>query len=373
MAESENGNRNISLEKLPPVILLLGDEQLRQLVKLHLRDSFDIFLAENEDEVKELAGAEEFALLLSDRWIEGGRLPTVLIGLIDVESLVAGINSGFLLRAFPLPIDAENLADGIRQAWSGRQGRDAVPRDTFCQAGLFSALSHDIRNLAAGITGIMELIAAGQLTPQADDYQEMLLMGYQCGRDLLDGIGFIVDLRRMLEGTRTPHLDQCAICDLASFALDRVKELSKEKNITISLELEPEYIIGDRRLLQMAMVAMLCHAVRVSPGDSTIALSAGLRVAESGSESFVVQVTDGGPSFIPSGNQEVLDPITLCSDISRWGRTRITLDDVELSYCCQVARLHHGYLVMQSQAPRGNTLTFVVPLPAPDIRESASP
>jgi len=245
-----------------------------------------------------------------------------------------------------------------------RSQGDIDALDSVDTDALMAVLSHDVSNLASALAGVFEMIITGQLSPDSEEYAEFVSMGYHCGRDLLDAINLIVNVHRIRTGKRALAVSRFRVDALASFAVERVRERARDRDINLIQEtLQGNIAMGDVVLLRGAVIALLAHAIRMTPKEGTVTLQA-KQESESKVPLLLVSVTDQADPIFRDGKKHLLSSLLPGANPEQSSsRNGITLDEVGLAFCEAVAMLHGGQAWVASHETAGNVFAFSIPMP----------
>jgi len=343
------------------LLILHADARFRGQVKDLLQDRVDVFETGNATEAQLLIEQYDVGLVVTDRLFPDSGAPLILIGSVQPEQLAEGINRKVIAQYIPHPKTAGEVVEAVLRTWDQQSPCVLDAFDHVSADDLVSVFAHDVSNLAAALAGVFELMVAGQLTPDCEEYPEFVSMGYHCSKDLLDAIGFVVDLHRMQTGKRTPMVCSFQIDDLLSFALERVAERARDRDIILTHESNLEKTVGDLVLLRKAVMALLMHAIRMTPKEGTVRLQVNLQ-SESDVPLLVVRVSDEDDPLFPGvGKQPLASLLPMPAHAANSPRG-ITLDDIGMAFCVWTARLHDGQAWIVSHEPVGNTFAFAIPM-----------
>jgi signal transduction histidine kinase len=224
-----------------------------------------------------------------------------------------------------------------------------------------ATLSHELRTpltpLRAGLDLLRSRLPGGEWRPILDAMQRNLTQEARLIDDLLD-------IARITAGKMS--LEKRAV-DLASCiraAVEMIEPRASAKNQVLAVELRDTFptLLADPVRLQQVFANLLDNAVKFSPREGRIVLSAWL--AE---EQVVLEVTDSGPGINPAFVRRVFEPFWQADSSSRRQHGGTGLG---LAIAREIALLHDGDLqVSNAQSSAGACFTFCFPL----ITTEASP
>ena len=240
--------------------------------------------------------------------------------------------------------------DALREALERMREVDAV-KDAFV-----SSVSHELRTPITSITGYLELLvegAFGELEPEQRMAVEKvaansvrllaliddLLTLSRLQEDGLNLVPKVVDLRRVVT-------DACSV----------VAPGVETGGLTLELDLPPEPVpfLGDRDMLERAVINLVANAVKFTPSGGRIDVG-----VEQHADGSVVTISDTGIG-IPLAEQEHLFTRFFRSSLAQ--KRAIPGSGLGLSIAHAVVRKHGGTLRVQSAEGEGTT--FAIDLPA---------
>lgn len=214
--------------------------------------------------------------------------------------------------------------------------------------------SHELRTPLASIRGYAELTRhrGDDLSPEVQ---------HALGRVESEAVrmtGLVEDLlllARLDEGADAAHLRHDEV-DLSSVVVDCVSDarmLGQDHRWTLDLPAEPVAVEGDAGRLRQVLTNLLANARVHTPAGTTVAT----RLAVSGPDTVVLEVSDDGPGIPESLVDEVFERFTR-ADSSRSRAAGST--GLGLSIVASVVDAHAGRVEVSSRPGR---TTFSVTLP----------
>ncbi len=150
-------------------------------------------------------------------------------------------------------------------------------------------------------------------------------------------------------------------CDLAVIAADAVeflKPLAGQRQITLRSRLDPAPCVADPQALSLAVVNLISNAIRhQEPGGE-----AAVNVSGDGSRA-ILEVIDTGPGIAPEHLPRLFDRFYRVDPARATGRGRTGLG---LAIAKAVADNHHGVIEVESRLGQGSCFRLVLPRRADD-------
>jgi signal transduction histidine kinase len=208
---------------------------------------------------------------------------------------------------------------------------------------LGAGIVHEVRNLVTSIRGFAQIAAR-----RADDGGDV--------RELLDSIELksghcVATLNRFLELARsgTGKLELLDINDAARGAEALLRHHMQIHRVVFEVELGEGLpaVMGDRLLLQQALVNLLLNAQQAMPEGGVVRMTS--RVAD---ESVEVSVTDNGPGIAEEVRDSIFETgVTTKEDGCGFG----------LALCRDVLRRHDGDVDVEPSATGGTRFSIRIP------------
>ncbi|CAL9665840.1 DUF4118 domain-containing protein [Streptomyces sp. Tu 3180] len=276
------------------------------------------------ERVRETFGMESVALLErsgeTDPWTCAGSVgprPAEIPEDADVDVPV-GDNMALSLRGRVLPAaDRRVLAAFAAQAAvvldRQRLQREAdrakeLAEGNRIRTALLAAVSHDLRTPLAGIKAAVSSLRSDDVEWSEEDQAE-LLEAIEEGADRLDHlVGNLLDMSRLQTGTVTPIIRESDLDEVVPMALGGVPEDSVDLDIPETLPM----IHVDRGLLERAVANIVENAVKYSPPDEKVMVS-----ASSIADRVEIRVVDRGPGVPDEAKGRIFEPFQRYGDSPR--------------------------------------------------------
>ncbi|MEV0988813.1 sensor histidine kinase KdpD [Streptomyces sp. NPDC049949] len=167
------------------------------------------------------------------------------------------------------------------------------------RTALLAAVSHDLRTPLAGIKASVTSLRSDDVEWSEEDRAE-LLEGIENGADRLAAlIGNLLDMSRLQTGTVTPQIRETDLDEVVPMALGGVPEDSVQLDIPESLPM----VAVDRGLLERAVANIVENAVKYSPEDAPVLVSASALA-----DRVELRVVDRGPGIPEEAKSRIFEP-----------------------------------------------------------------
>lgn len=215
-----------------------------------------------------------------------------------------------------------------------------------------ATLTHDLKNPLLGANRIIELLLSQRIpTEQQEPILRQLL---DSNRDLLRLIQKLLEVYRYDKDVDAYQFEELSIADVLSSCVSGFQSLAEDKNIgvTVSIASVLPLWVADREGLRRVFQNLLDNAIKFTPEEGTITVSATMKGSE-----LTVEVGNTGPG-IPS---EEIGHLFERFARSTAGRRHAHGTGLGLYLCRQIVEAHGGKIHCRSN-PGGVTI-FTVCLP----------
>jgi signal transduction histidine kinase len=213
-------------------------------------------------------------------------------------------------------------------------------------------VTHEMRSPLTAIQGSSELMGRYNLTD--DKRKQMAQMINSESKRLAKMIQTFLDIERLTDGQMEIRTEPFSLDEVLRSCLERARPLSERKQITLKMsDPEPFTIRGDRELMEYAIYNLLTNAVKYSPAETSVIVS-----ARSDGQNVRLSVTDEGIG---------MDEKELRSIFQKFYRTKKAEASGEagtgigLSLVQQIVTHHHGRMEVTSAPGKGSCFTMVLP------------
>jgi two-component system sensor histidine kinase VicK len=177
---------------------------------------------------------------------------------------------------------------------------------------------------------------------------------------LITLIASILELSKIEAGQIKFFLRPLQIGEVILYSLEEIKNAALQKNITVvnDIGLDLPKVYGDYDRLGQVLTSLLSNAIKFSPKDTVVTLSAEI------SDGFIaVAVADGGKE-IPEEDREGL--FSKFQQVGRPEEGNASSSGLSLAICKVIMERHGGMIYHTTGASGGNVFTIWVPLHGAD-------
>ena len=250
--------------------------------------------------------------------------------------------------------------DGIINA-KERERAAVLAKNEQLRANLLRSISHDLRTPLTSISG-----NASNLISNGNDIDDITKK--QIYEDIYDDSLWLINLvenllavTRLEEDRMNINLTTELVGDVIDEALKHVHVKSEKQKITV---IQPDDLLlaqMDARLIVQVLINLLDNAIKYTPSDSQIAITA----KKSGSM-VCISVADNGNGIPDEQKSRVFD--MFYTGTSRISDCRRSIG-LGLSLCKSIINAHGGEITIADNIPHGAIFTFTLPVGEVEIYE----
>lgn len=218
---------------------------------------------------------------------------------------------------------------------------------------VIAMVTHDLRTPITAIRHTVEMMSSGMVGNISADAGKMLnRVGVATTRMMLL-INDLLDIEKIKTGMMRMECSIVMVSDLYELCSHTVEGLLAEKSITLNTDDSELEVYADADRIAQVLVNLVSNAVKFSPHNSKIDLSANL------SGDFVeISVRDSGrgiPSHMLTSVFERFQQVESADSRERGG------SGLGLAICKAIVEMHGGKIWVESVESEGSTFKFLVP------------
>lgn len=244
---------------------------------------------------------------------------------IAVPLVVGGSVTGLLAAALPRVTTesdewlfsalADQAAVALENARVSEEVRPALERRLQASEGATNAkdralatLAHDIRSPLGAIDGYCAILEDGLYGALNDKQRGALARVRMSGQHLLSLLDNVMDLARLTAGVMQVLDEDVQLQAVARDAVDMLTPASYARNQTLRLSAGPAVTArGDAARIRQVLVNLIGNAVKFTPADGTITVSAAT-VRDAAGAWGEIRVTDTGPGIAAAEREVIFQP-----------------------------------------------------------------
>lgn len=252
------------------------------------------------------------------------------------------------------------VIDGIINA-KERERVAVFAKNEQLRANLLRSISHDLRTPLTSISGnASNLISNGNVIDNATKtqiYEDI----YSDSLWLINLVENLLAVTRLEEGRMNINLTTELVGDVIAEALKHIHTKSEKQKITVIQQDDLLLAKMDARLIVQVLINLLDNAVKYTPSDSQITIT-----AKRNGEMVCVSVADNGHGIPDEQKSRVFDMFYTGSNKIADSRRSIGLG---LSLCKSIINAHGGEINVTDNTPHGAIFTFTLPAGEVEIYE----
>ncbi len=218
-----------------------------------------------------------------------------------------------------------------------------------------SVLSHELKSPLNAIEGYLRIMEEKQVGDNIDDYMAMIDRSLIRIKGMRNLIMDMLDLTKLESGKKSRKLSKTDLNYLANMAIDTVKPMAIQHNITLNSSIEEDLIITvDKDEIEIIFNNLLSNAVKYN--------------RQNGEVNFTVRRKDSNIQVIVKDNgigisQEDLPKLFEEFSRIKTSETRdISGTGLGLSITKKMVDLYHGSINVDSKPNEGTTFTVTLPI-----------
>jgi signal transduction histidine kinase len=240
------------------------------------------------------------------------------------------------------------------------------------KSNFLATVSHELRTPLTSIMGYSEMLAEGVAGALMDEQRDFVDTIRSKSEQLLGLIMSLLDLSKLENGTMPVRAGRISLGAVLEEAVSTLIPTAMKKGVIIDLDIPGDLpsVLGDADRLRQVFINLTDNAVKFTPSDGRVRLSARLTMSQPAGEPGLVlvaplrpvveiRVADTGIGIPENERERVFDPFYQIDQSStrEYGGAGLGLSIVR-----RLVEAHQGSIHVEENAPRG--AVFVVTLPA---------
>jgi PAS domain S-box-containing protein len=217
--------------------------------------------------------------------------------------------------------------------------------------------SHEMRTPLTSIKGNLQLLnKIAQKKGDTDYTRGFLAAGKSVAR--LERLIFeLLDVSKMQSGKVDFNFESVDISTLVAESIAIIQQETPSSKIVVS-GLKSQFVEGDYGRLEQVMINLLSNAVKYSPGSSEIKVH-----ISSMSGYCKIAISDQGIGINMKDHKRIFERFYRAEEISE----KFPGVGVGLYVCNEIIKEHNGTLWVESEAGKGSTFSFTIPVAKNEI------
>ncbi len=272
--------------------------------------------------------------------------------------------------------EIEHLYAELRDAFERASHAEALKQSEKLKSALLDAVTHDLRtpltSIKASITTLIDE-ARGRTEGEqpvaldADSKLEMMEVIDEESDRLNRFIGGLIELARVEAGELQLRRQWSAIDEIIAAALLRAEPFGRAHKIEVDIEKELPVLRVDERAVSEVVYTLIDNAVKYSPADSQIHISA----QRAGDGMIQIAVEDKGEGIPPELRERVFDKFFRATRDGDIKTVSPSGTGMGLAIAKGIVEAHYGRIWIDSAPGGGTRVVFRLPIGDEDPAELA--
>ena len=233
-------------------------------------------------------------------------------------------------------------------------------------------MSHELRTPLNSIIGFSRVILKGIDGPINELQQQDLSAIYNSGQHLLGLINDVLDLSKIEAGKMELSFDDgVKLNELINSVMSTAAGLVKDKPIQLVRELADDLppVRADSMKVRQVVLNLLSNAAKFTDkGTITVRSELASAAQPDGRPVVLVSVIDSGPGITLEDQEKLFQPF---SQVDGSMTRKTGGSGLGLSISRHLVEMHGGRIRVKSEAGKGSTFFFTLPVAAPDTGSTA--
>lgn len=226
------------------------------------------------------------------------------------------------------------------------------------RSALLASVSHDLRTPLVSVIGSLTAIRELSGTLNAHDQSQLVTTALQEAERLNRLIQNLLDATRLAQGGMALQLSAVAVDEVLHSAAQRLGQAAQSR-VRVEVQAAMPAARADRALLEQTLINLVENALKYSPADAPVVLTATERAGH-----VLIGVADSGPGIDPTERARIFDFFYRATQRD----SGVVGSGLGLAICKGFVEAMGGKITVQPGAQQRGT-QFVIELP---IDESAS-
>lgn len=220
------------------------------------------------------------------------------------------------------------------------------------RSSLLSSVSHDLRTPLATIAGAASSILEGTQLMTMERCKQLVREIYNEAMRLNRLVSNLLDMTKLQSGSMGVAEEDCPVEEIVGSAVTYFEERFNSHKIKTKIPANLPFVSVDSTLIQQALVNLLENAVKYSPENTEIEISA---EANSDKSFVTISVNDRGPGVKEENREKVFEKFF------REQGGQVSGAGLGLAICSGIIEAHQGKIWVEDRAGGGASFRFTLP------------
>ncbi|MGE5239015.1 MAG: DUF4118 domain-containing protein [Chloroflexota bacterium] len=230
------------------------------------------------------------------------------------------------------------------------QGAQLKAEKEVLRSALLSSVSHDLRTPLAVITGASTALLNDDSLLDQSGRQELTRTICEEAERLNRIIRNVLDMTRIDSGAIEVKKEWQSLEEIVGAVLDRLREKAGARRLTVRIPPDLPLIPFDPLLMEQALTNLMENALKHTPVDAPIDLS-----ASASKDHIIVEIGDRGPGIRPGDEERLFEKFVRCN--SPAGGIGLGL-----AICKAIIEAHGGKIWAENRPGGGALFRFTIPV-----------
>lgn len=216
-------------------------------------------------------------------------------------------------------------------------------------------MSHELRTPLTAIIGFSDVMLAGMSGEFNEQNRKFLNNIANSGKHLLTLINNILDLSKIEAGKMELELEMFSVSEVFNDTRDVTSALAMKKDISMEYNVDPEILVyADRVRFKQVIYNLVSNSIKFTPNRGSVIIS-----AVKAGDYVRVNVSDNGIGISEENQKLLFQPFKqVDANINR----QYEGTGLGLALVKKFVNLHGGKVWVESEAGKGSTFSFELPL-----------
>lgn len=242
------------------------------------------------------------------------------------------------------------------------EARRNAEESSAAKSRFLATIGHELRTPLNAVVGFSEMMTSGIGGELSDTHREYAGLIHQSGKHLLEVVRMLLDMSRLEAGKFDLQTEPFDVEDMIVPCFSMVDSLAQAQQVTLVADVAPNLpmLVADERACRQILINLMSNAIKFSHRGGKVTVS----VKRQG-QSLNLSVTDTGVGMAPESLERIGEPFFQAHEglDRRYEGTGLGLSIVK-----GLVDLHKGTLRAMSEIGAGTTVTVLLPINGPAIK-----